>query len=151
RRMVLPDDALVDIAQRRPRSPSDLDRILTGRQARRYADTLLAAVREGQDAPPEARTRRGRPGPDEERRQAQLNVIQGLVAGRCTLGDVDPQLAATKAQLTALVASGADASPEDHPVLRGWRREFVGEAILAFLRGEGGVRLQNKEGWPDAV
>lgn len=151
RRMVLPDDALVDIAQRRPRSASDLDRVLTGRQARRYADTLLAAVREGEDAPPEARTRRGRPGPDEERRQAQLNVIQGLVAGRCTLGAVDPQLAATKAQLTALVASGADASLEDHPVLQGWRREFVGDAILAFLRGEGGVRLKSKEGWPDAA
>ena len=151
RRMVLADDALADIAQRRPRSANDLDRFLTGRQSRRYADGLLQAVRDGAEAPPEPRQRRGRPGPEEDRRQAQLNVIQGLVAGRCTLGEVDPQLAATKSQLTDLVASGADASPEEHPVLQGWRREFVGEAILQFLQGEGAVRLDAPEGWPDAA
>jgi hypothetical protein len=76
-------------------------------------------------------------------------VAQGLVAGRCTRGDVDPQLAATKSQLTALVADGADAAPEAHPVLQGWRRDFVGEALVDFLRGEAAVGLHQREGWPD--
>ena len=67
--MVLADDALADIAQRRPRSANDLDRFLTGRQSRRYADGLLQAVRDGAEAPPEPRERRGRPGPEEDRRQ----------------------------------------------------------------------------------
>ncbi|OZC02576.1 ribonuclease D [Rubricoccus marinus] len=151
RRMVLGDDDLVKVAERRPRSANDLDRLLTGRQARRYADGLLQAVRDGENAPSEPRERRGRPGPDEERRQAQLNVVQGLVAGRCTLDDVDPQLAATKSQLSDLVEAGADASPEAHPVLQGWRREFIGEDILRFLGGESAVRLNEREGWPDVA
>ncbi|MEM6328489.1 MAG: HRDC domain-containing protein [Bacteroidota bacterium] len=148
RRMVLPDDALVEIATRRPRSEQDLGRVLTGRQAKRYADGLLAAVRDGEAADPEPRARRGRPGPEEDRRQAQLNVLQGLVAGQCTLGDVDPQLVATKAHLTALVHAGTEADPADHPVLRGWRRPFVGEDLLTFLRGEGTVQLHTRDGWP---
>ncbi|HIG75432.1 MAG TPA: hypothetical protein EYQ24_12915 [Bacteroidetes bacterium] len=148
RRMVLPDDALADIASRRPRSEKDLGRVLTDRQSRRYAESLLEAVRAGEDAPAEPRPRRGRPGPEEERRQAQLNVLQGLVAGQCTTNDVDPQLAATKSQLTALVREGADAEPTGHPVLQGWRRAFIGEALLAFLRGEGSVGLDGRDGWP---
>lgn len=151
RRMVLPDDALADIAARRPHSEHDLGRILTDRQARRYADSLLAAVRDGEADAPEPSQRRGRPGPDEERRQAQLNVLQGLVAGQCTLGDVDPQLAATKAQLTALVHAGAEADPAEHPVLAGWRRAFIGDDLLALLRGEGRVRLHGREGWPTSA
>ncbi len=151
RRMVIGDDDLVKVAERRPRSANDLDRILTGRQSRRYADGLLDAVRDGIDADPEPRQRRGRPGPEEERRQAQLNVVQGLVAGRCTLGGIDPHLAATKAHLTALVEAGADASPEDHTILQGWRGSFIGEAVLDFLRGETSVRLDGSEGWPDVA
>ena len=148
RRMVIPDDALAEIASRRPESERELDRILTDRQARRFASGILDAVREGEAAEPEPRKRRGRPGPQEDRRQAQLNVLQGLVAGQCTLGEVDPQLAATKSQLTALVHAGAASDPSEHPVLVGWRREFVGEDLLAFLRGEGGVALEGREGWP---
>ncbi|MEM1056356.1 MAG: HRDC domain-containing protein [Bacteroidota bacterium] len=148
RRMVLPDDALAEIATRRPETESALGRTLTDRQARRYAEGLLAAVRDGEAAPAEPRARRGRPGPDEDRRQAQLNVLQGLVAGQCTLGDVDPQLAATKAQLSALVQAGAEADTAAHPVLTGWRRAFIGDDLLAFLRGEGAVRLDGREGWP---
>ena len=148
RRMVLPDDALAEIAGRRPESERDLARTLTDRQSRRYAEGLLQAVRDGEAADPEPRPRRGRPGPDEDRRQAQLNVLQGLVAGQCTLNDVDPQLVATKSQLGALVEAGADAEPDAHPVLAGWRRQFIGDDLLAFLRGEGAVSLDGREGWP---
>ena len=150
RRMVLPDDTLAEIASRQPESERELGRILTDRQSQRFASDILNAVREGQSASPEPRKRRGRPGPDEDRRQAQLSVLQGLVAGQCTLGEVDPQLAATKSQLTALVHAGADANPAEHPVLAGWRGAFVGEALLAFLRGEGAVVLDGREGWPQS-
>ena len=137
RRMVLPDEALIEVAQTRPADPRALGSVLTARQARGYADGLLRAVASGEAAPPERRPRRPRLTREEkDRRQRLVRRVQDLVYGICERGGVDPPLAANKSQIVALVEAGGDAAPEAHPVLQGWRREFVGEAILKFLRAE---------------
>jgi hypothetical protein len=50
---------------------------------------------------------------------------------------VAPRLVATRADLEALVrrslGAGRDGSQDDHPLLRGWRREVAGDAVLAAL------------------
>ena len=148
RRMVLPDEALADVAQRMPRSDADLGKLrLTDRQQSSYGNALLAAVAEGAAAEPEHVPRRGRPGPDDLRRAARLLVAQGFLAGRCEREGIDPQLVATKSQLTEIVESGPDAVPDAFP---GWRYEFVGRDLEALLRGDLAVRLDGPDGWPVA-
>ncbi len=148
RRMVLPDEMLVTIAERAPQSEADLARLkLTDRQLQRYADGLLAAVAEGLEAEPERVERRGRPGPDDFRRAARLLVAQAFLAGRCEREGVDAVLIAPKAFLTEIVEAGPEAVAEALP---GWRYAFVGEDLEALLRGELAVALDGEEGWPIA-
>ena len=152
RRMVLPDDVLVKLAQLCPEDAAGLRRAgLTDRQLRRYENGLLDAIDDGMEAEPEPRVRRGRPTDDDERRQTQLLVLQALAAGRGAREGVDPAIVATKSDLRDLVAAGVAASAEDHAVLRGWRRDYIGADLAAFLRGELAVGLSGPDGWPEGV
>ncbi len=149
RRMVLPDEALVDLARISPRSPDDLRQSrLTDRQMDRFGAGLVAAVEAGFEAPPESVERRGRPGPEEERDAARLLVAQAFVAGRCAREGVDPALVATKSQLKDAIEAGADAVAD---LLPGWRGAFLGDDLAALLRGDLAVRLSTDDGWPVAV
>ena len=144
RRMVLPDDALVDLALKRPASHEDLGRMkFSDRQLDHYGDDLLVAVAAGEAAGPERVERRGRPTPEDERRAARLLVAQALVAGVCATSEIDPAIVATKSDLRDLVDGARDA-----PVLSGWRRQFLGEDLLRLLDGELAVRLDGPDGWP---
>jgi ribonuclease D len=148
RRMVLPDEGLVDLAQRVPMTDGDLARTpLTDKQRARFGAGILAAVAEGLKAEPETAERRGRPGPEEERDAARLLVAQAFLAGRCATAGVDPALVATKAVLKEIVDAGPDAARER---LTGWRADFVGDDLAALLRGDLAVRLDGPEGWPVA-
>ncbi len=97
RRMVLPDEGILDLAVRAPTSDDDLARTpLTDKQRARFGAGILAAVQAGLDAEPEATERRGRPGPEDERDAARLLVAQAFLAGRCAAEGVDPALVATE-------------------------------------------------------
>ena len=144
RRMVLPDDALADVAQRRPQSDADLAKMkFSDRQLASYGSDLLEAVAEGEAAGPETVERRGRPTLEDERRAAQLLVAQALVSGVCMTSDIDPALVATKSELRELVEGSREV-----PVLDGWRREFVGDNLLRLLDGSLAVALSGPDGWP---
>ena len=149
RRMVLPDEALVAVAERGPRTEDDLRKLkLTDRQVGRYGRGLLDAVEAGAATEPERVQRRGRPGPDDHRRAARLLVAQGFLAGRCEREGVDSVLVATKSQLSDLVEAGPDAVPDAYP---GWRYDFVGRDLEALLRGDLAVTLEGPDGWPIAA
>lgn len=148
RRMVLPDEALVDLARRAPASVDDLRRTpMTDRQIDRFGAGIVEAVAAGTEAPAEPAERRGRPGPEEERDAARLLVAQALVAGRCAREGVDPALVAPKAALRDAVAAGPDAVRD---LLPGWRGAFLGDDLAALLRGDLALRLDG-EGWPVAA
>ncbi len=148
RRMVLPDEGLLDLAVRAPTSDADLARTpLTDKQRARFGAGILAAVAAGLDAEPEAVERRGRPGVEEERDAARLLVAQAFLAGRCAAEGVDAALVAPKSVLKELVDGGADSVPG---ALTGWRAAFVGDDLAALLRGDLAVRLDGPDGWPAA-
>ncbi|MGB3541809.1 ribonuclease D [Rubrivirga sp.] len=149
RRMVLPDEMLAKIADYGPGSFDDLSSLkMTDRQISRYGDGVLEAVQLGIEAEPEDRPRRGRPGPEEFRQQARLQIAQGFLVGRCERSGVDPILVATKSQLGDLVEAGPDAVQAE---MSGWRYEFAGRDLEAVLRGDVGVRLDPEDGWPDVA
>ena len=149
RRMVLPDDVLMRVAERSPGTTGELRALrLTDRQEARYGAGLLDAVAAGVAADPEPTQRRGRPGPEDHRRAARLLVAQGFVAGRCEREGVDSVLVATKSQLTGLIEAGPSAVAEALP---GWRYDFIGRDLEALLRGDLAVRLDGADGWPVAA
>jgi ribonuclease D len=143
RRMVLPDEGLVDLAVRAPRTEDDLARTpLTDKQRARFGAGILAAVEAGIAAEPEEGERRGRPGPEDERDAARLLVAQAFLAGRCAAEGVDAALVAPKAVLKEIVDRG------DASALTGWRAAFIGDDLGRLLRGDLALRLDGPDGWP---
>jgi ribonuclease D len=149
RRAVVSDEVLSEVARRMPSDRAALARAgLPEGVVRRHADEILAAVEHGRAVPPAERPYRPPPGPDEERQSVRTQLLQSLLAGRGARQGLDPALVATKADLRALVEAGPDADPERHPLLRGWRRAFIGYDLLALLDSRASVVLDAEDGWP---
>jgi ribonuclease D len=140
-RYVMPDLAVVTIAQRPPRSVDELqkvrgldDRHLRGQQA----DQLLAAIADALQRPVERRD--DQPPRDLER---ELRPAVGLVAAWVSQLarnlEIDAALLATRADLESLLRGDADAR-----LAEGWRAQIVGEPVRRLVKGEAALAFNGK-------
>ena len=125
---VLPDDALRDVARLRPDSAAGLRRVpsLPGGPTYRLADELLEQVRQAAAAPPPDMP----PAADRltpEQQQA-VRRLQSIVQAAAEDSGISGEVLATRRDLTAMVRGARDVPP-----LAGWRRDVVGERLLAAL------------------
>jgi ribonuclease D len=132
-RFILPDLAIVGVAQRQPKSAADLrkirgldDRHLRGEQA----EGVLAAVREGLARTPE---------PTEEPESRELDrdlrpavaLVSAWVSQLSRDLEIDTTLLGTRGDIEALLRQEPDAR-----LAVGWRAELVGEPIRRLVDGE---------------
>jgi ribonuclease D len=135
RSRILKDDALLEIAASRPTTVEELNASrLLQREGRKgpAAEAILAALREAEEMPPEAR-------PDvEERPQprpgaaALVELLKVLLKAKSDETGVAQRLIASAVDLEALAADDAP----DVPALHGWRRAVFGEDALRLKAGE---------------
>ena len=140
-RTLLPDMALVGIAQRPPRSREQL-RGVRGLKARHLgggrSDSILAAVEEGLALPPE----RVRLPPDDQpepRWRAPLALAGAWLAQHASDVGLDPGLLATRADLVALMRGDSSSR-----LASGWRAEVAGEGLRRLLDGEVAVAFDRR-------
>ena len=125
---VLPDAALYDIAEVRPRNREELSRITTVPRATaaRAADEIVAMLGGKSEVPGDPLADdRSRAGPDELRQVKALQKRLHSIAG--DLG-IQPEVLATRRDLAALARG-----ERELPILSGWRRDVIGEPLLAAL------------------
>jgi ribonuclease D len=125
---VLPDVAIYDLAQSRPRTREALFAIesVPRGTAARAGDEILAVIHDSRDAQPvEEPEEMSRPGPAQVRQMKSLQ--QRLKAIAAELG-IQPEILATRRELAAMIRGARQL-----PVLSGWRREVIGEPLLASL------------------
>ena len=130
---VIPDDILLRLARGKPRSLEAL-RPFKG-LGRRYGATVLELVERGMDVagdecPQQPRRRRRL---NAKAIEAQLEQVMHHMRKRSRTDVIDPPFVASRAEVKTLVCDGPDARPERHRLLRGWRREFIGEELLKIL------------------
>ena len=137
---IVKDDALVALADRKPTSTEAVRDVqgVSDNAVRNYGGAIVDSVERGLAVPKEDRPKRNRRRRKDEAELARYERTQTLIKGRSAREDIDPGLIGNRASIERLVAEGPDADPEDHPVLRGWRRTFVGEDVLDILRGSTG-------------
>ncbi len=132
---ILKDDALLELAANRPRTPDDLGKSrLLLREARRgdIADGILAAIAQAEaipaaDVPPPPEQPQRKPGAE-----ALADLLRVLLKARAEAEGVAQRLIASGADLDA-IAAGAD---DDVQALHGWRLEVFGRDALRLKRGE---------------
>lgn len=141
---VLADKLVVEIARERPRTERAL-RDVRGMHggarvhAEAIAEIVASALADAPDAGPAA-PRWTPPGP---RVALWTEVILALVAEAAGATGVPARLLTARAgaeELARLVDAHGVAVEPEHPLLRTWRRDVVGGAVLAWLRGERGLR-----------
>ena len=125
---ILPDAAIIELATLRPATRDALARVaaVPPGTAARAAEELLAAIAAPQDgfAGRDA-SDAGRPGPDQLRRQKALQSRLASIAAELA---IQPEVLATRRELAALARGETDV-----PAMSGWRREVVGERLVAVL------------------
>lgn len=134
RNRVFKDEALIELASTRPRTPADLGRSrLLLREARRgeIADGILKAVEIGVNCPPD-----DMPKPDRSREKLQVNpaladLLRVLLKAKSEIAGVASKLIAPASDLDAIAAGQRDVA-----ALSGWRHEVFGEDALRLCDGE---------------
>jgi ribonuclease D len=140
-RYVMPDLAVVTIAQRPPRSAAELhkvrgmdDRHLRGPQA----EELLAAIDNAVSLPLEPRADQAPRDLDRELRPA-VGLVAAWVSQLARNLEIDTALLATRADLEALLRGDADAR-----LAEGWRADLVGEPVRRLVEGEAALAFNGK-------
>jgi ribonuclease D len=150
---VLGDAALVEIAKRKPTSSQKLEEIrgVGQNSLRKRGEELLAAIQQGLQRSHQPLAEGQRPTPPQPQDAPLIALSEALVRARAREANLAYELLASRADLQAIVvarrerATGRDTSGEaDVRTLRGWRRELVGEELLALLDGH--VSLAVRDG-----
>lgn len=145
RKWVLSDEQVVEICKRDVRSIDDLFMVRGVRNhlSTRDARALLEAIKKAQALSPEQWPRLHRPGRSERNVDAEVDLMNALVRLRAKENDIAMQTLASHDDLCK-VARG---HTEGVSVLKGWRRDIVGEELLDLLAGRVALRLDG----PDLV
>jgi ribonuclease D len=140
---VMQDAVLMEVAKRRPKNLERLEQIRGLGQAtlHRRGKSLLEAVARGMERDPiPSEGEKPIQGSSEDAPLAAL--AEALVRTRASEATLAYELVATKADLGRVVAAVRQGLPEPEVrALQGWRREVVGDELLALLRGERTLRV----------
>jgi ribonuclease D len=141
-RSILPDETLVAIAERPPRSAADLpkSRLFDPRKlSRSTVEEVLAAAARGADLPPD--DLRLPPNSLSPRLQGVVGLIAAWVQQQARDLSIDPALLATR--------RGIEAFLQNEPDLRlcqGWRAEVIGGAVERIATGRAAVAYDARAG-----
>ncbi|MEO0323968.1 MAG: HRDC domain-containing protein, partial [Myxococcota bacterium] len=142
-RSILSDMALLQLAQRPPEAPKDLDRLRDAdrrRIRRAEADDVLAAVREGLALRGEALRLPPRP-PRDLASPAAVALAQAWVAQVARREGLDPAILASRDEV-ARFARGVESR-----LGSGWRHTLAGADVAALLAGKVALVLRDEALW----
>lgn len=142
-RFVLPDLAMVGIAQKPPTDLGALKRVrgLDDRHLRNgAAEELLAAVQAGAELPKEAH--RLPPSGDVERElRPAVTLVSAWISQLARDLGIDTSILATRGDLEALLRGEPEAR-----LATGWRAEAVGDAVRSLVSGGAALAFDGKGG-----
>ncbi len=139
-RQVLPDIAVVAVAQQAPTNVEGLKRIrgLDSRHLRKgAAEELLLAVRAGKNAKHEETVQTRTPELARELRPV-VTLVTSWISQLARNQKLDPALLATRADVEALLRK------EDCRLRHGWRAELVGAPIEALVSGNASLAFDGQ-------
>jgi len=152
RRSIVADEVLVELARSTPDSVKELGRTrgLHPGEIKRSGTDIVAAIERGLATPDDQCPVLVRDRAVPREMELAVSFVQSFLKIYCSKVGIDPILMASGADIESLVSAHLQGriDVDRHPVLQGWRGELVGNRVLAFLRGEIGVRLDPKSVMP---
>jgi ribonuclease D len=139
---VAKDDALYEIAEHRPKSAADFDRMRAvprGFGNSRGAQELIQALNQAFADPNRPHYKHERAPPPASSVGPTVELLKVLLRYEAERAQVAPRLIASAAEIEAIAAS--DNAEVD--ALKGWRRKVFGERALALKHGKLALKLEN--------
>ena len=121
-------------------------RSITPKQVDRYGDELLIAVSRGVAEPVRGEVTKKptiRVSPTAE---SQARLLEAWLYARAAEAEIAPSMLGTREQLKILAASHESGQLVDLPILKGWRRQLVGQDLLDILSGDVGLSIDPSSG-----
>lgn len=139
-RTVLSDMALLALAQRPARNPSQLSGIRNF-DARRFkhTDALLAAIQRGLDLPKGAVRAPPKKPADLPNVDGVISLCLAWLAQRASQEDLDITVLGTREDVTSLVLG------QPSRLSSGWRDELVGRELAAIIEGTAAMRVNGNQ------
>jgi ribonuclease D len=139
---IVRDPALVELVKRKPASAKEISNLrgITPDVVRKRADAIIAAIERGKQGEPIRLEESDRVGGDPVDGPV-IALVEALVRARAQDAGLAYELIAARADLQRVVNAVRCGDPDpDVRTLQGWRRELVGDELLALLRG--GISLR---------
>jgi ribonuclease D len=140
---IVKDEALYEIAEHRPKTAADFDRMRAvprGFGNSRAAQELIQALDRAFSDPNRPVYKHQRPPPTPAGLGPTVELLKVLLRHEAEANQVAPRLIASAADIEAIAAR----DDADVPALSGWRRQIFGQRALALKHGK--IALKLKEG-----
>lgn len=141
RRWVLTDEQIVESCKREPRKIDDLFMVrgvrerLTTKDARVVIELVVAALDSAPDAWPTLKA-----GPKNERNvDVQVEMLTSIVRMKAREHGIAAPTLASSADLTSL----ARGHYENNALMKGWRKEILGDDLVEFLEGRTALCIED--------
>jgi len=145
---VMRDEVLLQLARHPPKSLNDLRglRGVHSSEVDRHGGQLLAAITSALALPPSAW-----PAVPSERKSDPestgiVELLQAVLKARAAEEGIAPTMIATSADLQTLLEGKQNRASLDVPILRGWRRQLVGNLMLQVLEGAVTISVDKNSG-----
>jgi len=134
---VMRDEVLLQLARHPPKTVGDLHglRGLHGSEIERNGGQLIATITASLTLPASAWPVVPRERKAEPESIGLVELLQAVLKARATEAEIAPTLLATSADLQALVEAKEKSRTVDLPLLRGWRKQLVGDLLIQILEG----------------
>ena len=137
RRHLIPDDALISLAKESPSSLSEFNNSkLLHKRERKYATDIWEAIQKGRDIPENECPTATKAPKNRNLIKRKVQRIKLYIEENIVKYNVDPQLVGSRAEFEKLADPRQKPDPDDNRLLRGWRKEFLGEKELEALGSE---------------
>lgn len=150
REHIVTDRTLTSITRNKPRNLSELKptKEFPERKVHEYGKEMISAVNRGLSIPPLRYHRHKRRIMDDNTLNAQVDFALAYINGMCINKGINPAIISSRAEVTEFVRDCSAKSYEMHKLLRGWRKNFIGDKLKKLLTGQHAIWLDPQTGLP---
>ena len=145
---VMRDEVLLQLARHPPKSVHELRglRGVHSSEVDRHGEQLLATITSALALPSSAWPEVPRERKPDPESTGIVELLQAVLKARAAEQGIAPTMLATSSDLQTLVEARQNRATLDVPILRGWRRQLVGDLLLQVLDGEITITVDRTSG-----
>lgn len=145
---VIRDEVLLQLARHPPKTVHELRSIrgLHGSEIDRNGEQLVTIIAAAVTLPPSAWPDVPKDRKPEPESIGLVELLQAVLKARASEAQIAPTLLATSADIQALVDAKERKMSADLPLLRGWRRQLIGDLLVQILEGQVTVSVDPTKG-----